>query len=172
MILLNVRELRSSGLTSAGIRDAVGQAERWDCWMSAALLLVGPVAVVISMTRGGVLSMLVGAAATFAILGYTERPRRRADVAFIGLFAGVAVLVLLLAIGFNAAFDRIASLRHLEQTGGGRLEIIRDAINVWRNVTVGSAPAWARTRSSSAAFDRIEHRQVGVARRERIRPAF
>lgn len=144
LLVGELRRLRAEGLTWTGVRDVVlSERRHWDLIAAGALIVLGPVAVLVSLTRGGVLSFCAGAAVAATLLALTlpRRARTRhvaraggvADLPLLGLLVGAIAMLMIVAAGFNMAYDRMASLRHLEHSSGGRLEIIRDALHVWRS---------------------------------------
>jgi O-antigen ligase/tetratricopeptide (TPR) repeat protein len=132
LLAVRLREMRQQGYTLSGIRGELRRLSNWDLNAAAGLLVLGPTAVALSMTRGGTLSLLI-AAAVSVFLYRLATPRNASRATYSGLAIGLAVLLVLLAVGFNAVFDRLATLRDLQDSSGGRFEIVRDVLATWRS---------------------------------------
>lgn len=107
---------------------------------SAALLIpllfivISPVLVALSLTRGGVLSFVIAGSITGILLGFTHSGRgKRTLLAVLGFL----ILLVLLKFGFDRVYDRMASLRSVEDTGGGvRLQMVRDMVPMFRDFPI------------------------------------
>lgn len=89
-------------------------------------IVSAPILVALSMTRGGVLSIVIAGGITGIILGVTQSGRGKRS-----LIAVLAFLIFLVSLkfGFDAVYDRMATLRNVEDTGGGiRLQMVRDMV--------------------------------------------
>ncbi len=97
-------------------------------------VLTAPVLIALSLTRGGVLSMIISAAVASVALGITQSGRGKRTI-----IAVIAFLVLLVGLkfGFDRTYDRMATLRNVDDTGGGvRLQMVRDMVPMFRDYPV------------------------------------
>jgi O-antigen ligase len=134
MLVVKVRELNlrhewSRGDVAAALREPEARA----VWFYAAVVVAGVVAVFLSMSRGGMIGMLV--AAVFATVGLGRRQHLRHTgwaLVLLMLVAFVGVLYL----GFDAVYDRLAAIHRQEDATGGRWQIVQDVVGVWRQYPV------------------------------------
>ncbi|MEM8874438.1 MAG: O-antigen ligase family protein [Planctomycetota bacterium] len=119
--------------------------------------LASAVAIVLSLSRGGVLSMAVALGVTVCALALSSR--RRGAGTFATLF-GIVVLVLLLGLGVDVAAQRLSTLRDFQEASGGRMQIVMDVIAAVRGFPVTGAglgsfgvayPAFDSTGSAAVA---------------------
>ncbi len=97
-------------------------------WLLVAVISLGMAAVFISLSRGGIISTLL--AMTFTTLAITsQRSVRTHGWIMVGI--GVVAFVCVLYIGFDAVYERMATLRDFNQAGADRLQILRDIIHAW-----------------------------------------
>lgn len=97
-------------------------------------LLVAPVLIALSLTRGGVLSFIIAGAIAGIVLGVTQSGRgKRTLLAVLGFL----VLLVALKFGFDQTYDRMATLRDVHETGGGvRLQMLRDMAPMARDFPI------------------------------------
>ena len=107
----------------------------------AGFAVLGAVTVFLAMSRMGMLSLLTAGALTAVAFGVRGRSRRSADprgaserggAAALIVALGLAVVAVLLAVGFESVYDRLATLRHAETAQAGRTQILRDLTVAWR----------------------------------------
>ncbi|HEY2588866.1 MAG TPA: O-antigen ligase family protein, partial [Tepidisphaeraceae bacterium] len=97
------------------------------------MILVAAATVFFSLTRGGVVSMLIAAAVTAVV--YVLRRGRRSLGTVMFVLAGVLLLAVLYA-GFGLVFERLATLRGVTENNGDRMQLLRDLSQVWRQFPV------------------------------------
>jgi tetratricopeptide (TPR) repeat protein len=119
LLLVTLRE-RSGG----GLDGGVG---------SVMLLTVGIIlaagTIFLSLTRGGVMSLVVASGVTGLFLAW-RRGTRTGTTLLVMLAIAVVLCVLLAA--FATAFERVATLRNVGNDNGDRLQIVRDMAVAWR----------------------------------------
>ena len=94
-------------------------------WL-AGVLVVGVVTIFLSMSRGGMISLMI--ALVLTLLSLSRRRGLRAHVWFIaaiGLLGGLSLLYL----GFDKVSDRLATIHNMPDASGGRVQIYKD---VWQ----------------------------------------
>lgn len=92
-------------------------------WFLILAIVVGAATISISLTRGGVLSMIAAAAVTAMILGLRKSSR---NSGWIVVLTGFAAFMCVVYVGFDAVYDRLASLQQLDQAEGGRWQLLKD----------------------------------------------
>ncbi len=91
-------------------------------WFLVAMIIIGAATVFVSLTRGGMVSMLIAAVFTTLVLSSRQSLKGRGWImALMALGAFICVLY----IGFDAVYDRLASLRELHAYKG-RWQILKD----------------------------------------------
>ena len=128
LLLMTVSEWLAAGADSRQIVEEFKRPYNFFVWPAMGLCVLGPVLVFWSMSRMGMISMLVAGAATAGMLGWRSgrKSGRRPGGLFLTICLGVGVLALLLLIGFDVVYDRLATLRHSEQSTGSRWQILTD----------------------------------------------
>ncbi|HPC97167.1 MAG TPA: O-antigen ligase family protein [Sedimentisphaerales bacterium] len=91
-------------------------------------IVVGAAAVFVSLTRGGMVSMLVAAAVTTIVLSSRQSLRGRG---WIIVLIALCAFVCVLWIGFDQVYDRMATLDDLTEYHG-RWQMIEQSIEVWK----------------------------------------
>ena len=94
-----------------------------------AMIVVGAATVFVSLTRGGMISMLAAAVFTTLVLSSRQSLKGRG---WIIVLAALGVFVCVLWVGFDQVYDRLASLRNLERVEGGRWQIVTDIVSIWK----------------------------------------
>ena len=122
------------GAADAVLRE-LGRPRQWLVWPLALTCVLGPVTVLLSMSRMGAISMLVAAGVVGAALAVRGRGTGAASLP---VAVGVAVLAVLLSVGFDAVYARLATVRNFTagDTAGSRLEILRDVGHEFRRFPV------------------------------------
>ena len=96
-------------------------------WTLIFLIILGVAALFVSLSRGGMISTLIAAAFTTLVLSSRQSLRGRSWImALMALGAFICVLY----IGFDAVYDRLATLRELHEYHG-RWRIVKDIAVAW-----------------------------------------
>jgi len=103
------------------------QATARAIWLLVAVIILGIAAVFMSLTRGGMVSMLI--AAGFTILILTSRQSLKGS-SWIMVLVALGAFICVLYIGFDAVYDRLATLRELHEYKG-RWQIVKDISVAW-----------------------------------------
>lgn len=97
-------------------------------WLLVAMIILGAATVFVSLTRGGMVSMLIAAGFTTLILSSRQSLKSHGWImALMALGAFICVLY----VGFDAVYDRLATLRELHEAEGGRWQIVKDIGVAW-----------------------------------------
>ena len=97
-------------------------------WFLVAMVIIGAATIFMSLTRSGMVSMLIAAGFTTLVLSSRKSLKGRGWImALMALGAFICVLY----IGFDAVYDRLATLRQLHQAEGGRWQIVKDISVAW-----------------------------------------
>lgn len=97
-------------------------------WLFIAIIGIGMATIFISLSRGGMVSMLI--AMGFTILLISSRRHLRSNgwaMIAIALIAFTCVLY----TGFDAVYNRLATLRNLHDAGALRLQMLKDTTEAW-----------------------------------------
>lgn len=103
-------------------------------WVVICVVVLGALAILLSMSRAGVISLLVAGGVIGLLLARSDPSQKGTgsvgvsgkDKSAVLLGIGLLVVCLLLAFGFDRVYDRAATLRNLETAQNGRVEILRD----------------------------------------------
>ena len=97
-------------------------------WLLLIMIILGASTVFVSLTRGGIISMLIAAGFTTLILSSRQSLKGRG---WIMILMALGAFICVLYIGFDAVYDRLASLRELHEAQSGRWQIIKDISVAW-----------------------------------------
>jgi hypothetical protein len=97
-------------------------------WYILAMIILSAATIFVSMSRAGVISILI--AASFTTLVFTSRHSLK-QRGWIMVFLALGAFVCVLYLGFDAVYDRLATLRELQEAQGGRLQILKDIAVAW-----------------------------------------
>ncbi len=98
-----------------------------------AILVLGAVTVFLSLTRGGMISMLIAAAFTTLMLSWRHSLK---GSGWIMVLLALGAFICILYIGFDQVYDRLATLRDLHGAQSGRWQIVRDIALAWTKFPV------------------------------------
>ncbi|MBM4036917.1 MAG: hypothetical protein FJ290_00255 [Planctomycetes bacterium] len=123
LLLVKLHEsFRHGPVRLPDVIERLGSPELRVVWYLAAMIVVGAATVFLSLTRGGMVSLLVAGGFTGLVIASRGALRGRGWVLFLlALGAFIAVLY----IGFDAVYERLATLRHLHGYGG-RWQIVEN----------------------------------------------
>jgi tetratricopeptide (TPR) repeat protein len=120
--------LGSRTVESAEVMDFLGSREARPIWGLLAVIVLGVAAIFVSLSRGGIVSLLLAAAFTTCLINFGSSQKGRAKVIVLVVLAAFACI---LYIGFDAVYDRMATLSELDKAQGGRDQIIKDIFAAW-----------------------------------------
>jgi len=128
LLLLKLWKAFPQGPVSlAQIVERLSSRQMRAVWYLAGMIVVALASVVLSLSRGGMLSLLIAWSLTIGVLGV----KKRLDSwGWIMCALAVGALACVLYVGFDSVYDRLGSLRHLRQYQG-RWQLLRDSARVW-----------------------------------------
>jgi tetratricopeptide (TPR) repeat protein len=120
-------------VTAAGVFEYLGSPSAKSIWLLLVIIILGAATIFVSLTRGGMVSMFVAAGFVTLVLSSRQSMKGRGwIIALIALGAFICVLY----TGFDAVYDRLASLRDLRQAQSGRWQILKDISLAWTKFPV------------------------------------
>ena len=93
-------------------------------WLMIAIIILGATSVFTSLTRSGMLAMLIVSVFTTFILARRQYLKAHN---WLMVVSAMAAFICILYIGFDAVYDRLATLRNIDQYGD-RLQILKDLL--------------------------------------------
>jgi len=117
----------TSGKPKAGWQ--MRELKNWRTWPPLAVALLGVVTLCLSLSRGGMLSLLCAAGLTVLMLARRRGMRGAAWV--LGLLL-LTAFTCLLYFGFDAVCDRMATLKNASDPSAGRIQTFKDILVEWR----------------------------------------
>jgi len=96
-------------------------------WLLIVMVILGAVSIFVSLTRGGMVSMLI--AGGFTALIFSSRKSLKGP-GWIMVLMALGAFICVLYVGFDAVYDRLATLRELHQYKG-RWQIVKDIAIAW-----------------------------------------
>lgn len=134
LVLLRLHQWHDQPVRSmADLRRQMGRVEMHPVWLLIGVMIVAALAIFLSLSRGGMLSLIAATVFTGIALGRNQRLAARGWI--LVLFA-LGAFALLLHLGFNTVYDRLATMRGLEANDGGRWQILTNLAGAWRQFPV------------------------------------
>lgn len=127
LLLVCVQERFSrAGLGLAEVVELLSSRPMWVIWALAGVVVLGTASVFLSLSRGGMLSLLIAGTFTGVVLACGRAMKGRSwALAVVALLAFICVLW----IGFDAVSSRLASLQQMKDQN--RWQILRDIGTAW-----------------------------------------
>jgi len=123
-------------ITPARVADYLSSPAGRVTKILAGMMVLGIATVFISLTRGGIISMLIAAGFTTLMLSWHQSLR---GPAWIVVLLALGSFICILYVGFDQVYDRLATLRDFHQAQGGRWQIIKDVALAWTKFPVFGA---------------------------------
>jgi len=115
-------------ITPSVVFEYLGSGPAKPLWLLVAVMGLGATTIFVSLTRGGMLSMLTAAAFTTLLLASRRSLKGHGwIIVIVALIAFICVLY----IGFDAVYNRLATLRDFHEAQSGRLQILKDIAVAW-----------------------------------------
>ena len=126
-------EARAFGVGVAGAEAPSSLVQSLPLYLAIATIFTGSIALLLSMTRGGMLSMLVSGALTLLIL-LVKAPWRRSVAASIAIL--IPMIVIAVAwIGFDQVYHRFTSITEAN-AANSRGQMLSDLRQAWKHFPV------------------------------------
>ena len=121
-LLILHRQFNKGETTAAAVFEYFDSSRAKELWFPAAMISVSAAAVFASLTRGGMLSMLIAMSITVLLLSARKTLRQHG---WIVVIVALTALVCLLYTGFDTVYERLATLGSLDRYPT-RLEVLKD----------------------------------------------
>ncbi len=115
-------------ITPPRVLEYLSSKSAYSLWLLCGIISVGTATVFVSLTRGGMVSLLI--AVTFTTLLITSRSSKQVPIWIMVIMALVAFTCVLYT-GFDAVYDRLSTLRNFHEAEAGRLQILKDIAVIW-----------------------------------------
>ena len=127
-IMVELHERFGRRVTPSEVIDYLGSPQSRVLWLFMAIVVIGMASIFMSLTRGGIISMLIAGSITTLLISVRGSVKGRGQImAVMALVAFVCVLY----IGFDATYERLATLRDVNRAEGGRWQIVKDIASAW-----------------------------------------
>jgi tetratricopeptide (TPR) repeat protein len=127
LLLDRVAELSAYCRTPGETWSVLRQPRHAVVWVWATLCVAGPLVVILSMSRMGMVSLAVATVVTAGMFVWRGRASGAGtDRAWVFVGLGAAVFAIVLYAAFDVMTSRMSTLRDLDTAGGGRQEMLRD----------------------------------------------
>lgn len=129
LLIVRLREVFAHRrITAPRVFDYIGSSAARRIWLLVGIISICLATVFLSLTRGGMVSMIAAMTFTVLILARTKSIKGQW-----WLFVAVALLSFscILYTGFDAVCERLATLRNLGQANSGRIQILKDIAAAW-----------------------------------------
>jgi len=128
LVILVEEDWRDKRVDAAAVADYLRSPRGKQAIIVTLLLILGMTTVFVSLSRGGVIGLLVATAFTTMVLSLRHPARGHGWVlAAMALMAFLCVLYM----GFDAVYERLATLENIHEAQGGRLQIVKDILAAW-----------------------------------------
>jgi len=97
-------------------------------WMACAVVVLGAVSIFLALSRGGIISLLTAACALTCMLTLGRRHSGGGQLIVITV---LLAFVCILYLGFNAVYERMATLHDISTAASGRTQILADIARMW-----------------------------------------
>ncbi|MBI9017255.1 MAG: O-antigen ligase family protein [Phycisphaerae bacterium] len=102
-------------------------------WFALIIIILGMASIFLSLTRGGMIALLIAGSFTSVKMAFKRGMEGRTWVITVmTLLAFTCVLY----VGFDAVYERLATLRESDKAEGGRMQIIKDISVAWMKFPV------------------------------------
>lgn len=115
-------------VTPARVAEYLGSPAGKIVKILLAMMTLAAATVFISLTRGGMIGMLIAASFTTMMLGWRQSIKGRG---WILVLLAVGAFICVLWIGFDQVYDRLATLREFNEAEGGRWQIVKNIALAW-----------------------------------------
>lgn len=128
ILLILHREFKERQATAAAVFEYFDSSRAKELWLLATMISMSAAAIFVSLTRGGVISMIIAMCITVLLLSARRAFRQHG---WIVVIIALAALICLLYTGFDTVYERFATLGALDRYGT-RLAILKDMVEPTR----------------------------------------
>jgi tetratricopeptide (TPR) repeat protein len=128
-------EFAGQPLRLPGLIARLGEAELRPVWYLGGMIVLGAITIFISLSRGGMIALLIAGAFTALMIASKRSLKGRGWIMFC---VALAAFVCVLYVGFDAVYERMATLQQLNEYKS-RWQILSDlTVSVTRFPSVGT----------------------------------
>jgi tetratricopeptide (TPR) repeat protein len=129
ILLVKLRQtFAGKKLTPLFVFEYLSSKSAKSLWLLIVLMGLNAATVFICLTRGGIVSMLIAMAFT-TLLFTLQRPFR--SHSWIMVVMALIAFICVLYTGFDAVYDRLATLKDFHQVENGRMQLLKDITVTW-----------------------------------------
>jgi tetratricopeptide (TPR) repeat protein len=129
VLIVHLHEVFSRSRASIPeVFDYIGSSAARGIWLLIGIISICFATVFLSLTRGGIISMLAATAFTAVVMGRMKTIKRQWWL-FVLIF--ILSFSCILYTGFDAVCDRLATLRNFSNLSIGRIQILKDIAVSW-----------------------------------------
>jgi len=129
LVVVKLREsFAGKSVTPTAVFEYLSSSSARLLWLLVSVMGLGAATVFISLTRGGMISMLIAAA--FTTLAFASHRSFRSH-SWIMVVMALMALGCILYVGFDAVYERLTALRDFHEAEAGRLQILKDIAVAW-----------------------------------------
>jgi len=114
--------------TAAQVLDYITSPQAKRIWLWSGAAVLGAASIFVCLSRGGIIAMLIAFSFSMVLLAIRRPAQGRGKLM---AFIAVAAFACVLYIGFDAVYERLASLDDLNKAQGGRWQIVQDIALAW-----------------------------------------
>lgn len=134
MIFIKAREaFGGRKATPAAVAEYLGSPDGKLIWGLCAVIALGAATIFASLSRGGMVSLMIAGAFTTVVLS-SRRALKGSGWVMVVMALGAFICVL--CMGFDAVYERLGTLRDLNQAGGSRWQVVRNVAVAWTRFPV------------------------------------
>jgi O-antigen ligase len=136
LLLVKLHEgFQGREITLPGVLERLGERDQRAVWYLAGMIVLGAAAMFVSLTRGGMISMLIAGGFTALMIALKRALRGNG---WIMTLMALGAFICVLYVGFDAVYSRLATLHELHEYEG-RGQILKDIwVSAWKFPAVGT----------------------------------
>ncbi len=127
------QDFASRPVTPTSIAEYLSSPESRFVWVLSAITMIGAATVFVSLSRGGMISMMIAGAFTTLVLSARKSMR---GAGWIMAVMGLGAFLCVLYIGFDAVYERLGTLGRMSDLQGSRRQILGDVAVAWTRFPV------------------------------------
>jgi len=129
LLLMKLHEgFKGIELTLPNVIERLGEHNLRVVWYLGGMIVLGAASIFVSLTRGGIIALLIAGSFTTLVIA------SKRDLKYHGWITtaiAVAAFACVLYVGFDAVYERLATLRDMHKAQGGRWQIVKDIALAW-----------------------------------------